>query len=174
MYFTAETLAFQRPGRPQWYDVLRRVAPHLVIDEQKVWKPHQQGDRLEVAGDVEIELGVEEGIDGDRTDRAHQQRVAVGRRLRHKAGADAASGAGFILDYEWNPEFRLQVLLQDAREQVRRSARRERHHDGDRSLRPSLLRMRQCCQRNDGANGEGRENSTHANPPAVKPGFTPP
>src|SRR5262249_7027490 len=73
-------------------------------------------------------------------------------------GADAAAGAGFILDYERNAEFRVQVLLQDAREQVRRSARRERHHDGDRPLRPSLLRMRRCCQRNDGGN---RENATH-------------
>src|SRR5262245_57200171 len=60
------------------------------------------------------------------------------------------------------------MLLQDAREQVRRSARRERHHDGDGPLRPSLLRVCRCCQRNRGGNRKGCENSTHANPPAVR------
>src|SRR5262249_21225838 len=56
----------------------------------------------------------------------------------------------------------LQVLLQDAREQVRRSARRERHDDGDRPLRPGLLRVGRGREYSGDGGGE---NSTHANFP---------
>jgi hypothetical protein len=55
------------------------------------------------------------------------------------------------------------MLLQDAREQVCRAARRERHDDGDWPLGPSLLRGRR--PREDESGGQsGCEHSTHADP----------
>jgi hypothetical protein len=54
------------------------------------------------------------------------------------------------------------VLLQNAREQVRRAACGERHHDRHRPLRP-VLRVR---RRRDGENGgkSDRENNMHMQP----------
>src|SRR5262249_62229321 len=47
----------------------------------------------------------------------------------------------------------------------------EREHDGDRPLRPGLLRVRRCRQRKDGGYRKGCENSAHANPPMAE-GFS--
>src|SRR5262249_56274090 len=66
-------------------------------------------------------------------------------------------------------EFRLEVGAQKAREQDGGPARRERHHDGDGPLRPSLLRMRRCCRGEDESGGQSWcEHSTHADPPTVR------
>src|SRR5262249_51574746 len=81
------------------------------------------------------------------------------------------AGAGFIPATEGNADLRRRWLRKEAGEQARRPARRERHHDGDRPLRPGLLRVRRCRQRKDGGYRKGCENSAHANPPMAE-GFS--
>ena len=54
-------------------------------------------DRLEVANDVKRQVLVKARVDGKRA-RCHQQRVTVGRRLRHRLRADHAIGARPVLD----------------------------------------------------------------------------
>ena len=46
----------------------------------------------------------------------HQQRVAVGSRLRDQRGADGAAGAAAIVDEERLAQGRLQAVGDDARE----------------------------------------------------------
>ena len=76
---------------------------------------HEQRNRLEVALNVVGELAVQEGVDDVSAERSEQQRVTVIRRLRHITGADAAARARAIFHDERYVEFRLHVLLQDAR-----------------------------------------------------------
>ena len=66
------------------------------------------------------------------TEADHQQRVAVGRRLGDGVGADGAGrAAGAVLHDEVLADRLVELLHQDARDAVDRSAGRERHHDGD-------------------------------------------
>jgi hypothetical protein len=57
----------------------------------------------------------------------HQDRVAVGRRLRRTAAAGIAAGAADILDIELLASLLGQLLRHQTREHVGRAARRERH-----------------------------------------------
>ena len=59
--------------------------------------------------------------------RHHQQRVAVGRRLRDRIGADDRAGAGPVLDDEGLLELFGEMLRDDARVDVGRTAGAERH-----------------------------------------------
>ena len=70
--------------------------------------------------------------------RHHQQRVAVGRRLRGLDGADHAAGAGAVLDHEGLAEVLLQDAADLARRDVGRAAGAERHDDLDRPRSDNL------------------------------------
>ena len=61
--------------------------------------PGDAGDRRDVAQEVERQMLVERGVDAvGRIDQ--QDRVAVGRGVRHRLGADIVAGAGPVLDDE--------------------------------------------------------------------------
>ena len=64
----------------------------------------------------------------------HQQRVAVRRGLRGGGGADHGGGAGPRLDDDLLAPVLEHLLRDDARQDVGRSARRERHDDLDRPV----------------------------------------
>ena len=87
------------------------------------------GSRPASASDVEA---------SGKGDVVHQQRVAVGRRLRHHVGADRAARAAAILHQHRLPHRLLHALRDDARGDVGGAARRERHDDADRFRRKSL------------------------------------
>jgi hypothetical protein len=72
-----------------------------------------------LAGDQRLVGGV--GIRHD------QQRVAVGRRLRDRVGADDRAGAGAVLHHEGLLELLGKVLRDHARIDVGRAAGAERH-----------------------------------------------
>ena len=136
----------------------------LRIHDQQVRQVHKQRDGLEIPLNVVWQLGIEEPVDDVAAQGPQQQRVAVGRRLRHHAGADAAAGTRPVLDHERNAELHLHVLLQYARKQVRRAPCGERHHDRHRPLRP-VLRVSGRRYGKNGGNGN-REYSVHLQPPA--------
>ena len=80
--------------------------------------------------------GGEQGlIHGVHAHGVEQERVAVGRRARDRGGADVARCARAVLDQHRLSQGALQMLGDDARQDVGRSARRERHDQRDRSLR---------------------------------------
>ena len=61
-----------------------------------------------------------------------QQRQAVGRRFRHDLRADRGVGAGAVLDHDRLAPVLAHALADEARDDVGRPARRERHDDADR------------------------------------------
>jgi hypothetical protein len=64
---------------------------------------------------------------------AHQQRVAVRRRLRDRIGADHARAAGAILHHHGRAGCLGDLRRDGARQDVGHAARRERHDDPDRA-----------------------------------------
>ena len=92
----------------------------------------------EVLQDVVGQLAVHGGVDAMRSGVAHDQRVAVRRRLGDDLGADHASGTGPILDDDLLPKRGRQPLGDESRDDVRRIARRARRDEADRPGRISV------------------------------------
>jgi hypothetical protein len=80
-----------------------------------------------------------------------EQRVAVGRRFRHRLGADVAAGAAAVLDDDRFAPGLLQLLGEQPPQAVGRAARREGHHQAQR-FRGKVLRA--------GRHGDGGEQRT--------------
>jgi hypothetical protein len=57
-------------------------------------------DRHQVGQRVVAELWVQRRVHGDRADRVHNERVAVGGRPHYDLGAEVAASAGFVVDDE--------------------------------------------------------------------------
>jgi hypothetical protein len=111
------------------------------IDHQDAGRIRDQGDRREIALRVERELAVERRIGGKR-DAGEQQRVAVGRRVRDRGGADIGRGPGAIDHHEALAQAVAQPLGEHARDQVGAAAGCERHHDLDQARRIGLCGCR--------------------------------
>ena len=77
-----------------------------------------------------------------RAEASHDERVAVGRRLRHGIGADVAARAGAVLDYDRLTPALRHANADEARVKIGDAARRKRHHDLDRLGRIGLARGR--------------------------------
>ena len=69
------------------------------------------------------------GFGGKARSAVHEDRVAVGLRLGDDVGADVAAGARVILDHHRLAPLARQLLADEARGDVRRAARGERHDD---------------------------------------------
>ena len=63
----------------------------IVIDDQHVGLRADQADRREILFRVEADLLVQAGIGGEDRVVAEQQRVAIGRRVRHDLARDIAA-----------------------------------------------------------------------------------
>ena len=94
----------------------------------------RQGDRHEVVERIVGQALVEKLVHHQRRIDRHEQRVAVGRRLRGRLGADQRVGAGPVLDQDRLAPVLAHLLADDARHDVARAARRERHDDADRPV----------------------------------------
>ncbi len=70
--------------------------------------------------------------------RRHQDRVAVGRGALGLPGAQRAARSGLVLDHEGGAKLLLQLGRDRAGDEVRRTARRERHDHRDGLGRPVL------------------------------------
>jgi hypothetical protein len=104
---------------------------------------HHSGDRRDVTKHVEAQVRIEPGAEGvHRGD--HEQRMAVCRGADHRFGRKVAAGAGSIFHDEWLPQARREPIGDNARQQIRRAARRgadqELHRPCRVVLRPSLGR----------------------------------
>ena len=126
-------------GFGQRNELLDRFDRQLRVDRERVRARSEQRDRREGLQRVDGQL-VKRRIDRMR-DGDDQQRVAVGRRLRHQFGADDAAGAGLVLDDELLAEPLAEAAqLDDARQDVVQPARRERHDHPHRLVRRVVLR----------------------------------
>ena len=103
----------------------------------------------------------------DRHDggRREQERVAVGRARRDHLRADAARGAGLVLDDHLLAQRRAEPLAIEPRHLVGRAARPVGHDQADRPGGPRSLRARACRQQG-GKRRQRRSTTTdHAFPP---------
>ena len=85
-------------------------------------------------------------------DIGHYKRVAIGRGAGDGFTAKRGAGAGAVFHYDGNTQLFLQTRGNQARNQIRCAAGRERHHQSDGLGRPSPLRMRAHRQKRRRAN----------------------
>ena len=87
--------------------------------------------------EIEIQLGIERGVDGVPT-ADHEQRVAVCWRAHDRFGADIGAGARPVVDDEWLPEPLRQPLSDQASDDVGSAAGSEADDDAHRPRRIAL------------------------------------
>ena len=113
----------------------RRVAD----DHERNRREH--GHRLEVLHRVERHLRVQAHVGRQRTGRAHAQRVAVGRRLRHHREPDVAARARPVVHHHLLAELVVQARHQRTHHRIGTAAGRERDDHADRLVRVVGLRQ---------------------------------
>ena len=114
--------------RDQLFHVLRgnrRMDHHHVLDAA-----HQRHGR-EILDHVVRQLGVDARRHRHRA-KAHQQQVAVRRRLGDRLGADVAAGAGTIFDDDVLPQQLRHLLRDHAGVVIVGAAGRKSRHEADR------------------------------------------
>ena len=126
------------------------------VHHQHVRHPGHHRDRRQVLERVEWHLRIERRIDRLRADRAHQQRVAVGRRLRDEVGAEVAAGTRLVVDDEGLAERLAELRRERARQDVGGAAGRERHDDADRLRGPGAGRRRRRLRKQRRRDQRGR------------------
>jgi hypothetical protein len=123
----------------------------------------------EVLDRIVGQLGEQVGIDHQRGIAAHQQGVAVGRRLGDALDRDVAAGPGDVLDHDRLTPGLGELVAKEPRGDVGRHTGREADDDPDRLLGVVRLRERsarrqpQCQRRDDGAD------RSHNRPPIYDP-----
>ena len=121
----------------------------LRVDDDDLRHARDQADRDEIVLDRVVELGVHRGRDRVMH-RAHEERVAVGRRLGGDAGADCAAGAAAVVDDHLASKRARQHGGQRPGKRVRAAPGRKGNDEGDRPRRPGALRP---CQGADPGQG---------------------
>lgn len=100
-----------------------------VLDDQHHRLVGQLGDGGEVGLRVVGQRLEDADVGGQERGRRGHQRVAVRRRLGHHRQADAARGAGAVVDHEGLAGLGRQLLADQARDHVDAAAGGQRHHD---------------------------------------------
>ena len=136
--------------RHQLLDGLERLRR---IGHQQVRHQRHARERGEILDRIEPQFRVQALVDGVGADRAHEDRVAIGRGARHELGADIAAGAGAVVDDDRLAKVLADELPQHARQDVGGAAGRERDDDRD-GLGGEGLGLRR--QRRQGQQAEGR------------------
>ena len=123
------------PGRSltYWHQLFHRMHRQRRMDHQHEGHRRGQRDRREVLAGIVGQLLVERGVGGQRAGRRHEQRVAVGRRLRRRGRRDHGAAAGAVLDDDRLAEPLLELRLElRARQDVHGAAGAERQDQRDR------------------------------------------
>jgi hypothetical protein len=111
-----------------------RVDAELGIDEDRIRRGAEFGDRREILEGIIGHLGIKAGIDHVGA-RADQQRIAVRLGMGHVSDPDIAAGARAVLDNDIAGQREPEILAEDSRHDVGGAGRRERNDDLDRPLR---------------------------------------
>jgi len=101
---------------------------------QHIGAEHHHGDGGEVLLEIIGQVRKQAGCGRHRTDIGQQQSRAVRRRLGDGVGAEIAGCAGLVLDHHALADRGRQFWADQPRQNVRRSAGRERHDDAHRPL----------------------------------------
>ncbi len=112
----------------------------IGIDHQHIGHARHQGDRNEIDGRIVGQALAHRDVERHRGRGRHHEGVAVGGRARDRGRGDHRARARLVLDHERPPEALLQLLREQAREQIGRPARRIGHHEADLPVRIVLRR----------------------------------
>jgi hypothetical protein len=118
-------LAWLRPGEGD--ELLDRIRRERRMRKQHERPARHVDDRREVVDRVVRQLRIERRRMREACIRPEEQRVTVGRRLRHEVRADGAGSASAVLDEDRLPPQFLQLGGHDAAVDVRRAAGWEGH-----------------------------------------------
>ena len=139
---------------------------HRRVYHQRVEVDGERYDWREILHRIVIELSVECRRDRVVVGAARRQRIAVRRRPRHEAHADATPGAGHVFHDHALAKCGAETLRRHARHGVADAAGRIGHHHLDRMVR-KLLGPRQRHSRRNGA--RYRPKLAHFSPPLLFP-----
>jgi hypothetical protein len=111
-----------------------RIDAEPGIDQNRIWRSPEFGDRREILVGIVGNFCVETGID-DVGARGDQQRVAVRLGVGHSADPDVAARSRLVLNDESTANGIAEVRSENARHGVGRAAGCKRHDDFDRAFR---------------------------------------
>ena len=146
-----------RIGAREFDQVLERGLRQVLACDQGVRILDRQAHRHEVLLRVVGKLGVKPRVERDVRQRPQQQRVAVGRRLGHRLGADQGAGAGAVLDHHRLTQQRAELVGNLSRDAVEAAAGRLRHDEFQRPVR-KVLGARRRGQRRQHGHATQRQN----------------
>ena len=127
------------------------------MNDQQSFRLEHQRDRREVTHRVVRQAGKETDVHRVRPERAHHQRIAIGRRLGHHVRADVAAGAGAILDQHRLAPVLTHPRADQASVEIGNASGGERYDDPD-----GLRRIRLPVRERAGEQQNGREAPPHA------------
>ncbi len=116
-----------------------------IGDQEEVDRAHRR-HRSEVLERIDRRRPVQRRADAERRARRHQQRVTVGRLLRHELRAHERTGAGLVLDHDRLLQRGAEPLADRAGEKIGQRARRIRDDELD---RPRWIGCLRRCDRRD-------------------------
>ena len=165
---------FSRIGFGIGDELLHRIHRQLRIDDEEERRAGDHSQRHKIRRRIVGQALVHRDVDRHRRRRRHQQRVAVGRRLRDRGRADHGAGARLVLHDDRLAEPLLEFLGDDARQDLGAAAGRVRHDQRDRPRRifvRSRRRRRGHCrqERDDGRKACSKKcrQALHRVPPIV-------
>ena len=121
-----------RPCSCERDQLLHRPRRKRRMNDQHVGCGRGERDRREILDRIEGHFGEEARVDRERSRRAHQDRVTVGRGLGDDVGADIAARAGPVVDHHLLREAHGESLRDRARDDVGAAARGKGHDEADR------------------------------------------
>ena len=127
------------------HQIRDRADRKRCVDEQDLGRKRNERDRNEIGERIVGQVLVQGDVGRQGGTGRDHERVAVGRRARHRDGSGHRAGAGAVLDHERFSVKPLELAADQAGKDAVHAARRRRRHDGD-GARGIVLRPRRRCR----------------------------
>jgi hypothetical protein len=155
--------------RPR-HELGQRLRRHLRPDRQPEIERADLRHRGKIRDRIVVERRIDVLIDRHRRDRSQQKRRSVCCRVLYGDDTDAPGTAGAVLHDDRPVQRNAQLLADQPRKRVARSAGSEREHDADRLLHELCLRWRGKDRERDGnERAANLADATHISPPNRTP-----
>src|SRR5262245_24008038 len=129
-----------RTGADEVYKLLDRLRGDRGIDKEHGSSADSEGHRLEILVGI-VRNFIEQRRIHDVGAEGNENGVSIRHRTRYLAGCNVSAGSRYVLDIELLSQPLAQFLGSEPCEQVRRTARRERHYHAH---RPHRISLRPC------------------------------
>ncbi|KAG1254968.1 hypothetical protein G6F68_010606 [Rhizopus microsporus] len=129
-------------------DVRHRADAGLRIRQDHERRAAGDGDVFVALDRVVVQVRIQQRVRRERRRAGDHEGIAIGRSAGDGGSADAGVGARLVFNHDGLAQARAQLHGEEAADDIGGSARRERHHHGDRLVRIGLCRghQRRCGQ----------------------------